>query len=40
MHIDTHVEWVWPEIKLTDREYYELFLELNPHLFEERPETD
>ena len=40
MHINEHVEWVWPEIKLTDEEYLELFLELNPHLFEERPETE
>ncbi len=40
MHIDTHVEWVWPEITLTDEEYYELFIKLNAELFEERPETD
>lgn len=40
MHIDEHVEWVWPEIKLTDREYYELFIELNLTPVKERPETD
>jgi len=40
MHINEHVEWVWPEIKLTDKEYYELFLKLNTKLFEERPEAD
>ncbi len=40
MATNEHVEWVWPETKLTDEEYYELFMKLNAKLFEERPETE